>query len=474
MQSKISEEVSFRQSVNLSFDTAAAALDLPSSLAYYIKNTNNVFQVRFPVKINGQLESFIGWRAVHSDHRLPTKGGIRYSPMVNQDEVEALAALMSYKCALVNVPFGGSKGGLVLNPKKYDEEALEKITRRFAFELMKKDYIHPSINVPAPDMGTGEREMAWIASTYAAHRSDDIDHLACVTGKPVTQGGVKGRTEATGLGVTFGLREFFRHPEDLKRARLEGTLEGKTMIVQGLGNVGYHAAKYLQEEDGVVVIAILEYDGGLFNPQGINVEEVAQYKKQHGGVEGYPHARFVPKSKVLLEEECDILLPAAMEGVINMDNAPQIKTKLIAEAANGPVTCGADQILRGKGVVIIPDTYLNAGGVTVSYFEWIKNLSHIRFGRMQRRYEERQNEALIAAIESEGRKIPAKLAKILRQGPSEVDFVRSGLDDTMREAFQSIRERYWSNDKIDGYRTAAMAIAIEKIATSYRELGVYP
>lgn len=474
MQPNTSEEISFRNSVNLSFDTAAATLDIPTGMAYYIKSTNNVFQVRFPVKINGQVESFIGWRAVHSDHRLPTKGGIRYSPMVNQDEVEALAALMSYKCALVNVPFGGSKGGLVLDPKKYDEEALEKITRRFAFELMKKDYIHPSINVPAPDMGTGEREMAWIASTYAAHRSDDIDHLACVTGKPVTQGGVQGRTEATGLGVAFGLREFFRHPEDVKRARLEGTLEGKTMIVQGLGNVGYHAAKYLQEEDGVVIIAILEYDGGLYNPQGINVEEVAQYKKQHGGVEGYPHARFVAKSKVLLEEECDILLPAAMEGVINMDNAPQINTKLIAEAANGPVTCSADTILRGKGVVIIPDTYLNAGGVTVSYFEWIKNLSHIRFGRMQRRYEERQNKALIAAIESEGKKIPAHLTKILQQGPSEVDFVRSGLDDTMRESFQAIRERLWSNDKIDSYRTAAMAISIEKIATSYRELGVYP
>ncbi len=474
MDSSGSKEVSFRQSVNLSFDIASSTLDLPDGLAYYIKNNNHVFQIRFPVKINGKLESFIGWRAVHSDHRLPSKGGIRYSPLVNQDEVEALAALMSYKCALVNVPFGGSKGGLVIDPSQYSEESLEKITRRFAFELIKKDYINPSINVPAPDMGTGSREMAWIASTYAAHRPDDIDHLACVTSKPPTQGGIQGRTEATGLGVAFGLREFFRHPEDIRLSNLEGTLEGKRLIVQGLGNVGYHAAKYLQEEDGVIVIAVLEYDGALYNPKGINIKELAEYRRIHKGVKGFPHAEYFENSSDLLEYDCDILIPAAMEGVIHTGNAAKIKARVIAEAANGPVTFDADAILKEKGVSIIPDTYLNAGGVTVSYFEWIKNLSHIRFGRMQRRYEEKQNAALIAAIENEGKKIPDHLVKVLRQGPSEIDFVRSGLDDTMREGFQSIRERYWTNENTASYRIAAMAIAIEKIAVSYREMGVYP
>lgn len=474
MSKEVSSEVSFRKSVNLTFDAAMATLDLPPGLGYYIKSVNNVYQIRFPVKINGKIESFIGWRATHAEHKLPSKGGIRFSPMVNQDEVEALAALMSYKCALVDVPFGGSKGGLVIDPKKYDAENLEKITRRFAFELMKKGYINPATNVPAPDMGTGPREMAWIASTYKSHNPDDINHLACVTGKPVTQGGIRGRVEATGRGVVFGLREFFRHREDVKNASLEGTLEGKNVVIQGLGNVGYHAAKILQEEDGANIIAIIEHDGGLYEPKGLNVEDVAQYKKENGGIKGYSCGKYFQDGRVLLEEECDILIPAAMEGTINMQNAPRIQAKLVAEAANGPVTFGADAILRKKQVVLIPDTFLNAGGVTVSYFEWIKNLSHIRFGRMQRRYEENQNRLLIEAIEKGGNKISKELAQKLLQGAEEIDLVRSGLDDTMRLAFQAIRERAWTRKDIPSYRVAAMAIGIEKIATTVQELGVYP
>ena len=468
------QEKSFRENVNLAFDLALATLDVPEKLGYYIKCGNNVYQVRFPVKINGEVESFIGWRAVHSEHRLPTKGGIRFAPMVSQDEVEALAALMTYKCALVNVPFGGSKGGLVIDPRKYDEEAMERITRRFAFELIKKDYISPAVNVPAPDMGTGAREMAWIASTYSAHQPGDIDRMACVTGKPVSQGGIRGRTEATGRGVVFGLREFFRHPEDVKLANLKGTLEGKKIIIQGLGNVGYHTAKILQEEDGAKIIGIIEYDGALYDPKGLDVEKVSQFKQNQGGVKGYKGPKYIKEGALLLEEPCDILIPAAMEGVINLDNVQRIKAKLIAEAANGPVTFDAELILRKKGIVIIPDIYLNAGGVVVSYFEWIKNLSHIRFGRMTRRWEESQNELLIEAIESKGHKISERLANKLRKGSGELDLVRSGLDDSMREAFQKMREYYWRHDKADSYRIAAMAIAIELIAASYEEQGVYP
>ncbi len=474
MTTHIASEVSFRKSVNLTVEMAMATLDLPEGLAYYIESVDNVYQVRFPVKINGKIESFIGWRAVHGEHKLPVKGGIRFAPNVTQDEVEALAALMSYKCALVDVPFGGSKGGLAINPRKYDEEALEKITRRFAFELIRKDYIGSATNVPAPDMGTGPREMAWIASTYKAHRMEDIDHLACVTGKPVSQGGIRGRVEATGRGVVFGLREFFRHPEDVKKAGMEGTLEGKKVIVQGLGNVGYHAAKILEEEDGAKVIAVLEYDGGILNLDGIEIEDLAEYRKNNGGVKGYPKGTYVEDSSSLLEYECDVLIPAALEGVINQENAPRIKAKLIGEAANGPVTFGADAILSQRGTLIIPDTYLNAGGVTVSYFEWIKNLSHIRLGRMQRRYEEGQNSALIEAIESSGAPVSEELKKSLMQGADEVDLVRSGLDDTMRMAFQAIRERYWRSDNISSYRVAAMAIAVEKIAHNVMEQGVYP
>jgi glutamate dehydrogenase (NAD(P)+) len=469
------KEVSFKDSVNLSFDLARSTLDIPDGMAQYIRNVNNVYQVRFPVKIKGEIETFIGWRAVHSDHKLPAKGGIRFAPQVNQNEVEALAALMSYKCALVDVPFGGSKGGLLIDPKKYDREAMEKITRRFAFELIQKDYIGSGTNVPAPDMGTGQREMAWMASTYNSYRPGDINHLACVTGKPLLMGGIQGRVEATGRGVVFGLREFFRFEDDVKKAKLEGNLEGKKVIVQGLGNVGYYTSKILQEEDGVKVIGVLEYNGGWWDPDGVNVEEIYQYKVANKGLQGYPgRGKFVQDSTVLLEEECDILIPAAMEGVINQENAGRIQAKIIAEAANGPVTFAAEAILQEKGVVSIPDVYLNAGGVTVSYFEWIKNLSHIRFGRIQKRYEEGKNEKLIQAIEGSGHKIPKILKEQICKGQEEIDLVRSGLDDTMRSAWQSIRERFWTNDGIHSYRIAAMSIAIEKIHHSYRTMGVYP
>lgn len=474
MSTHVHDELSFRQNVNRVFDIAAATLDIPDGLAYFIKSVNNVYQVRFPVEINGKLESFIGWRAAHSEHKLPAKGGIRFSPMVQQDEVEAMAALMSYKCALVNVPFGGSKGGLAIDPRKYDEEALEKITRRFAYELIKKDYINPATNVPAPDMGTGPREMAWIASTYKAHCPKDIDHLGCVTGKPVSQGGISGRIEATGRGVVFGIREFFRHPEDVTAAGLEGTLEGKDIIIQGFGNVGYHCAKILQEEDGANIIGIIEYDGAVFDPSGLNVEQVAEYKSANGGLKDIPFGKYFAEGDKVLEEPCDILIPAAMEGVITNANAAKIGAKVIAEAANGPVTVGAETILMEKGIVMIPDIYLNAGGVIVSYFEWIKNLSHIRFGRITRRHEENQHELLIAAIEQDGKKISGELSEKLLHGHSELDLVRSGLDDSMREAFQAMRDRYWEDEKIGSYRIAAMAIAIEKIATSHLELGVYP
>ncbi|MDH5789892.1 MAG: Glu/Leu/Phe/Val dehydrogenase [Nitrospinota bacterium] len=474
MVANVYQEKSFRENVNLVFDIAAATLEISEGLAYVLKGAYNVYQVRFPVKIGDKIESFIGWRAVHSEHKLPTKGGIRYSPMVTQDEVEALAALMSYKCALVNVPFGGGKGGLVIDPKKYDEAVMERITRRFAFELIKKDYINPATSVPAPDMGTGPREMSWIADTYLQHRSEDINGLGCVTGKPVSLGGIPGRTEATGRGVVYGIREFFRHPEDKELAGLEGMLEGKTVIIQGLGNVGYHTAKILEAEDGAKIIGIIEHDGALMDHNGLSVEAVNTYNKEHGGVKGFPDAQYFEDGDAILEEECDLLIPAAMEGIIHMGNAPRIKAKLIAEAANGPVTFGADAILRQKGTVMIPDIYLNAGGVIVSYFEWIKNLSHIRFGRLTRRHQVDQNDLLLKAIESSGHKIPAELAEKICLGPNELDIVRSGLDDTMREAFQHIRDRYWSSDKIESYRTAAMAIAIEKIAISYQDRGVYP
>jgi glutamate dehydrogenase (NAD(P)+) len=300
--------------------------------------------------------------------------------------------------------------------------------------------------------------------------------MGCVTGKPVSMGGIRGRVEATGRGVVCGLREFFRHPEDVKLANLEGnSLKGKKIIIQGLGNVGYHTASILQKEDDAKIIAILEWDGALVDSNGLDVEDVYKYKCDNKGrVKGYPKAQYFEESSSVLELACDILIPAAMEAVINQSNAAKIQAKLIGEAANGPVTFAAEAILKEKGVVIIPDSYLNAGGVTVSYFEWIKNLSHIRFGRMNKRWEEDRSQLVIQAIEKTGSKVPQDLVEKLSQGADEVALVRSGLDDTMRKAFQDIRERYWSNDKISSYRTAAMAIAIEKIHTSYATMGIYP
>lgn len=466
-------EVTFLESVNRMFDRAVATMDLPPGLAEQIKGCNSVFQVRFSLKFGKEYRTFTGWRAVHSEHRLPAKGGIRYATMVDQAEVEALAALMSYKCAVVDVPFGGSKGGLLIDPRKYEEEDLERITRAFAEELIKRDYIHPALNVPAPDVGTGPREMAWIADTYQTLKPDDINAIGCVTGKPVSQGGIAGRTEATGRGVQYGLQEFFRHPEDVKGAGLSGDLDGKRAVVQGLGNVGYHAAKFLSEEDGVRVVAVIERDGAVVSDKGLDIEALSAYRLEKGGLRGFPGVDYVEDGRALLEADCDLLIPAALENQITVENAARVKAKLIAEAANGPITYGADEILRSRGAVILPDFFLNAGGVTVSYFEWIKNLSHIRFGRLDRRFEEMRGRQIADVIEAvSGKSVPEALRAQLMHGASELDLVRSGLDDTMREAYQQIRKVLLENDDVPDLRTAGFVLSISKIARSYKEMGL--
>ncbi|MAY87566.1 MAG: glutamate dehydrogenase [Pseudooceanicola sp.] len=474
----VANEPSFRESVDLMFNRAVALMDLPPGLEEKIRVCNATYTVRFGVRLRGQIHTFTGYRSVHSEHMEPVKGGIRFAMGVNQDEVEALAALMTYKCALVEAPFGGSKGGLRIDPRQYDEHELEQITRRFAYELIKRDLINPSQNVPAPDMGTGEREMAWIADQYARMNTTDINSRACVTGKPINAGGIQGRTEATGRGVQYALREFFRDPRDVEMAGMSGDLDGKTVIVQGLGNVGYHAAKFLSEEDGCKIVGIIERDGALVSKDGLNVEAVHHWIANHGGVTGYPDAQHVAEGATVLEEPCDILIPAAMEGVINLGNAERIQAPLIIEAANGPVTAGADDILRKKGTVIIPDMYANAGGVTVSYFEWVKNLSHIRFGRMGRRQEESRHQLIVEELErlSADRELgwtlsPGFKEKYLR-GAGELELVRSGLDDTMRIAYQSMREVWHGRGDVDDLRTAAYLVSIGKVAASYRAKGL--
>ena len=465
---------SFTGSVNRMVDRAFDIIGLDPGITKAIKVCDSMVRVNFPVVIRDKIEMFTGWRAVHSSHRLPSKGGIRYAQIVNQDEVEALAALMTYKCAIVDVPFGGSKGGLLIDPAKYTREELQLITRRFARELIRKGVLSPATNVPAPDMGTGEREMAWIADTYKHLHPEDINFTACVTGKPVAHGGIRGRVEATGRGVVYCMREFFRHPTDIKEAGLDGGLGGKRIVLQGLGNVGYHAGLLLDEEDEAKIVAVIEKDGALINENGLPIRKLRQYINEHKTIKGFPDATLVEDGKRVLEMDCDILIPAAMEAQITKDNADNIKTKLIVEAANGPVTFDADEILQKKGITILPDAYVNAGGVTVSYFEWIRNLSHIRFGRMERRFDELRGQHMITAIESLTQQTaPEWIRDEIVHGADELDLVRSGLDDTMRIAYREINDTRKQNEKINDYRTAAYVVAVNKISRSYLDIGVY-
>jgi glutamate dehydrogenase (NAD(P)+) len=471
---QIINEPSFRESVDLMVDKAIATMKLDTGTAQAIKTCNAVLQVQFPVKIRGKIEVFTGWRATHSTHRLPSKGGIRFAPYADQDEIEALAALMTYKCALVDVPFGGSKGGLLIDPSQYDRDELEVITRRFTLELVRKGFLSPATNVPAPDVGTGQREMAWIADTYKHLHPEDINYIACVTGKPVHHGGIQGRVEATGRGVQYAIREFFRHPEDVKSANMEGSLDGKTCVIQGLGNVGYHTAKFLSEEDGVKITAVIEHDGAVINDDGINIEDLFQHITKHRTIKNFPSASFEENGKAVLEKTCDILIPAALESQITLENADRINAKLIVEAANGPVTYGADEVLNKKGIIIIPDAYANAGGVTVSYFEWIRNISHIRFGRMQKRHDELRGHQMASMLEEvTGSKVSDVLRSSVTRGADELDLVRSGLDDTMRMSYQQIRDTMENNENIVDLRTASYVTSISKIVRSYIDIGVF-
>jgi glutamate dehydrogenase (NAD(P)+) len=470
---RMSETVFFDQ-VNLNFDRAAAYTKHDKNLLEQIKVCNSVYHMAFPIeKDDGSIEVIHAWRAEHSQHKLPTKGGIRYGLLVSEDEVMALSALMTYKCAIVDVPFGGAKGGVKIDAKKYTVRELERITRRYTWELFRKGFIGPAIDVPAPDYGTGPREMAWIADTYQALAGNDLNSLGCVTGKPIPQGGVRGRKEATGRGCYFGIREACNDAADMKKLGLTPGIDGKTIVVQGLGNVGYYAAKFLAEAGGKLV-GLAEYDGAIYDPKGLDLEKVMAHRKEHGKFAGYP-ATHLKTSREALELECDILVPAALENQIDDENGPRIKAKIIGEGANGPTTAKAGELLHQRGVMIIPDMYLNAGGVTVSYFEWIKNLSHVRFGRMEKRFEERAYHKLIHVTEQlTGKRLSEGEADAVASGASEEDLVNSGLEETMITAYQAIRETCRRhNDKPD-LRTGAFINSIDKICVTYGEMGIFP
>jgi glutamate dehydrogenase (NAD(P)+) len=464
---------SFFETVNLYFERAAALTDYQRGLLDQIKACNSIYAFQFPVRTRRGYEVISGWRAQHSHHRLPVKGGIRYAAQVNEDEIKALAALMTYKCAIVDVPFGGAKGGIRIDAKQYNAEEMERITRRYTAELIKKNFIGPGVDVPAPDYGTGPREMAWIADTYSAFNPGQIDALACVTGKPVSQGGVRGRVEATGRGVYFGLREACADADDMKALGLSTGIEGKRVVVQGFGNVGYHSARFCQE-GGAVVVAVAERDGAIYRPDGLDVEAVQKHLQWTGSIREFPGARDLPTTEGL-EIDCDVLIPAALEGQITADNAPRIRARIVAEGANGPTTFDAERILVERGILVIPDIYLNAGGVTVSYFEWVKNLSHVRFGRVGKRFEEAAFERMLLAVEkATGRLFTEDEHRRIARGADEIDLVNSGLEETMIGAYRKLRELMRQDDRVKDLRTAAFLSALRKVATSYLELGIFP
>ncbi len=466
-------EISFLDQVNKMFDRAAKYTGVRPGLLKQIKMCNSVYAMEFPLKRDdGSIVTIQAWRAEHSHHKMPTKGGIRYAKNVNEDEVRALATLMTYKCAIVDVPFGGAKGGIKISTREHSEAELERITRRYTYELTRKNFIGPGTDVPAPDYGTGGREMAWILDTYTSLTHDPLNALGCVTGKPVGLGGIRGRTEATGRGVYLGIREACENGDDMKALGLERGLDGKKVIIQGLGNVGYHAASFL-EEFGCVIVGIGEYEGAIYKKSGLRLEDVVKHRKDTGSILNFPGAENFENSKAVLEQECDILVPAALEGQITGDNAPNIKAKIIGEGANGPLTADADNIIRERGILVLPDVFLNAGGVTVSYFEWLRNLQHVRFGRMSRRFEQNSAQGILQAVEDlSGKKLTASDKDRISQGATELDLVRSGLEETMIYAYEEIN-KVQKEHNID-LRTAAFVSAISKVAKSYMNLGIWP
>ncbi|CAI5470918.1 unnamed protein product [Closterium sp. Yama58-4] len=471
-------EPNFLESVDLYFDQAAAISHVSPDILAQIKACNTIIRVQFPLKLpDGRVELVEGYRAQHSHHRLPVKGGIRMAPAVDAEETMALAALMTYKCAVLDVPFGGAKGGIKIDPKKYTMQEKEAIVRRYTTELVRKNFIGPSIDVPAPDYGTGPQEMAWIKDTYQMLRPNDLNSFACVTGKPLEEGGIRGRTAATGQGVFVCLREFFKSAKWMGRLGMSEGISGKTFVVQGFGNVGRHTIDAIVAAGGRIV-GLAEWNGGLLAAPGeaLDMDAVKAHAARTGGsILGCAGATTVSDSASILEAACDVLIPAALEGQITARNAPRIRAKVVAEAANGPVTAAGEAVLQARGVVVLPDLLLNAGGVTVSYFEWLKNLNHIHFGRMSRRMEERGKQQLVDALEQEmagGARFSDSTRQSIVRGNTEEDFVWSGLEEHMIEGWENV-DRI-AEERGCSFRTAAYLIAIERIARSYQVSGIFP
>lgn len=469
---------SFLEDVDALFSESAETLNLPDGLAEKIRVCNTTYVTRFGVRLRGRMHTFTGWRAVHSNHRSPGKGGIRFAPDADQAEVEALAALMTYKCALVDLPFGGAKGGLCIDPKAWEPDELEKITRRFAQELIRYGFLDSASNVPAPDMGTNEQTMMWMVDEYRRYKPDDINAAGCVTGKPLAGGGIAGRVEATGRGVQYAIQAFFENDQARALASFENTnLSDARVVVQGFGNVGYHAAKFLAQEDGCRITAVIERDGVVRNETGLDVEALKAHLNTTGGLKGFSGGTFEADGENALCDACDILIPAAKESVIHERNVSDIRAGLIVEAANGPITAKADAVLRDRGVPIIPDLFANAGGVIVSYFEWVKNLTHIPFGLMERRSHMKDHRSLLQGLETmTGNAVPKALRENFEASRDEIDLVRSGLEEIMRLTFEDVMDEFTAlknaDHKQSSIRLAAYRISVGRVAEAYQAIGI--
>ena len=462
--------MSFKENVDLYVDQSAKNLNFRQDLLEHIKSTHSLIKVNVGVELDKTIHNFTGWRAVHSEHILPSKGGMRYSEGVDQDDTEALASLMTYKCAIVDIPFGGSKGGLRINPKNYTESQLRVITKAFATKLINKGFISPALNVPAPDVGTSEREMDWIKDTYKALRPEDINYRGCVTGKPLHSGGIVGRTEATGRGIEEVIREIFRHKDLIKELMLKNKLKDNSIVIQGFGNVGSNLAKHLYNRDQAKIIAVGEREGYLYNEKGINITELKKFFQKNKTINSSKLGVYKKNPKGVMEIKCDILIPAALENSITKDNVGKIKAKLIIEAANGPITFEADKTLYKKGIMVIPDIYVNGGGVVVSYFEWVKNISHIRFGRVEKRFQEQKILDLVNLIDQRTKiKTDPELINKIMQGADEEDLTFSGLEDTMRNAFNEILDIKKKIKK--SFRECAYYLSLQKIRKFYTPEG---
>lgn len=466
-----SNDGSFLDNTQKYYDQAAASFKDKKYLDI-IKEPRVSIEFTFPVeRDNGTIELIRAYRVQHSHHVLPTKGGTRYADNIDLEECQALATLMTFKLSVHKVPFGGAKGGIKINPKNYSSGELLRITRRYTIEMVKRNTIGAGLDVPGPDLGTDSRIMNIMKDTVQTfYGKGDLFTSACCTGKTLSQGGIDGRVESTGLGVFYGIRECLNHAAFCKKIGIERGIKGKKFIVQGFGNVGYYSSKFLSES-GAILTGVSEYNSSCYNENGINTEDLFEYKKKHGTVKGFPGATSWSNDEKnpfeVMFNKCDILIPAATENSINVDNMKKINAKIVAEAANGPTSVAADTYLTKQGVAILPDLVLNAGGVTVSYFEWLKNIEHRELGLIEKKWD--TNMQLHLYKISAGDKFDPNVAKLLA-GASEKNLVYSGLEQIMSHTLKSVINESIESDI--SLRLAAYRRAISKIQQVYYEVGV--